>query len=140
MSKYNQFERNAGAKKPGEEVHPIWRGIGCVMMVLIPVLSVIGALVIIETGKEQKWPLPAELLGTPQFPYLMYTLPVVRDFTATVSKVDDLFAIGLISVVLMILGFFVLSFLYSLAYKIVGPPRYTRLDAPDVPRGKRYKR
>lgn len=138
MAKYDRFERQA--RKKTDEVHPIWRGIGCVMMILIPALSIIGALVIIETGQKQKWPLPVELMGVPRFPALMYSLPVLRDITRVASSVENFWAIVVIALVLMVLGFFLLSFIYSLVYKFVGPPRYTRLDAPEVPRGKRYTR
>jgi hypothetical protein len=97
-------------------------------------------MIIIDMGEKEKWPLPVELMGTPRFPALMYSLPVLRDIISLLSGIENLWAIVVISLALMVFGFFLFSFAYSLVYKVVGPPRYSRLDAPEVPRGKRYSR
>jgi hypothetical protein len=79
-------------------------------------------------------------MGYPRLPALAYQLPVIGEISRSVSSVNNLYAIALFSLVFMILGFAVISLVYSFAYKAMGPSRYTPLDAPEVPRGKRYKR
>jgi hypothetical protein len=138
MSKYGTFKQQP-YKRP-YEVHPIWRGIGCLMMVLIPLVSVVGALVLIDTGTKKGWPFPYELLGYPRLPAMAYSIPVISDIARTISSVNNLYAIAVFSLLLMILGFAVISLVYASAFKVVGPSRYTPLDAPEIPRGKRYKR
>jgi hypothetical protein len=138
MGKYGSFKQEA-YKRP-YEVHPIWRGIGCIMMVLIPLVSIVGALVIIDSGTKEGWPFPPEIMGYPRLPSLAYNIPVIDSVARTISSVNNLYAIVLFSIVFMLAGFAVIALVYSSAFKVMGPPRYTPLDAPDVPRGKRYKR
>jgi hypothetical protein len=138
MGKYGSFKQQP-FQRP-YDVHPIWRGIGCFMMILIPLVSIVGAMVLIETGQKEGWPFPYELMGYPRLPALAYQLPVIGEISRSVSSVNNLYAIALFSLVFMILGFAVISLVYSFAYKAMGPSRYTPLDAPEVPRGKRYKR
>jgi hypothetical protein len=138
MGKYGSFKQEA-FKRP-YEVHPVWRGIGCILMLLIPIVSIVGAMVLIDAGTKNGWPFPPEIMGNPRFPSIAYTLPIVNNIAGTISSVNNLYAIMLFSVIFMIAGFAVISLVYSTAFKVVGPPRYSPLDAPDVPRGKRYKR
>jgi hypothetical protein len=138
MGKYGSFKQEA-FKRP-YEVHPVWRGIGCILMVLIPLVSIVGAIVLIDEGTKKGWPFPIELMGYPRLPALAYKIPVISDIANPISSVNNLLAIIVFSVVFMILGFGIISLVYSFAYKAMGPSRYTPLDAPEVPRGKRYKR
>jgi len=138
MGKYGTFKQEV-YKRP-YEVHPIWRGIGCLMMIMIPLVSIVGAIVLIDSGQKQGWPFPYELMGYPRLPALAYQIPVISDIARPISSVNNLFAIAVFSVVFMLLGLAVISLVYSFAYKAMGPSRYTPLDAPEVPRGKRYKR
>ena len=138
MSKYSSYKQEM-YKRP-YDVHPVWRGIGCIMMILVPLMSIVGAMVLIDTGTKQGWPIPRELLGNPSLPAMAYQIPVLDNIARTISSVNNLYGIALISLVFMILGFAIISMFYSFAYRMMGPSRYTPLDAPEVPRGKRYKR
>jgi hypothetical protein len=138
MGKYGSFKQEA-FKRP-YEVHPVWRGIGCILMVLIPLVSIVGAIVLIDEGTKKGWPFPIELMGYLHLPALAYKIPIISDIANPISSVNNLLAIIVFSVVFMILGFGIISLVYSFAYKAMGPSRYTPLDAPEVPRGKRYKR
>lgn len=122
------------------DVHPIWRGIGCFMMILIPLMAIVGAMVMIDEGTKAGWPIPQELLGYPQMPSMAFQIPVIDKIALTISSVNNLYGIIAFSMVFMVLGFAVISMVYSFAFKVMGPPRYTPLDAPEVPRGKRYRR
>jgi len=138
MGKYGSYKQDV-YKRP-YDVHPIWRGIGCIMMILIPLVSIVGALEVIDAGQKAGWPLPYDLMGYPQLPVEAYKLPVIANIARTISSVNNLYAIASFSVVFMILGFAIISFVYASAFRVMGPPRYTPLDAPEVPRGKHYKR
>jgi hypothetical protein len=138
MGKYGSFKREV-YKRP-YDVHPIWRGIGCFMMILIPLMAIVGSMVTIDEGTKAGWPIPQEFLGYPRLPALAYQLPVIDIIALTISSVNNLYGIIVISLVFMVLGFAIISMVYSFAFRVTGPPRYTPLDAPEVPRGKRYKR
>ena len=119
MSKYMKYnDRSRMAERPWK-IHPIWRGIGCLLMLMIPVMAYAGAVVLVRENSEQKWlPMPAELMQTVNIPYL--------------GDVRAFFAVLIVTVLLMIIGFGVVTILYSLIYSAFGPPRLGPLDAPPV--------
>ena len=113
-SKYNPRERMAG---PRWKIHPIWRGIGCLLMILIPVIAYAGSALLVDANTQQGWvPVPFELRQT-------ISLPVLGDIPYLGARL-------LVTVLLMIVGFTVLMVLYSMFYKVLGPPQYGPLDAP----------
>ncbi len=128
MSKYDKFNQGSRMEERPWKIHPIWRGIGCLMMILIPIMAYAGAVVLVQANLEQGWlPMPRELIQT-------VTLPVV-------GEVNQFYAVVIVTTLLMIIGFGVVTILYSLIYSAVGPPRLGPLDAPPVrnsPKKKKY--
>lgn len=128
MSKYDKFNQGSRMQERPWKIHPIWRGIGCLMMILIPIMSYAGAVVLVQANLEQGWlPMPRELIQTVTIPFL--------------GDVNQFFAVVIVTVLLMIIGFGVVTILYSLIYSAVGPPRLGPLDAPPVrnsPKKKKY--
>ena len=121
MSKYDKF--NQGSRMPDRpwKIHPIWRGIGCLMMILIPIMSYAGAVILVQENAKQGWlPMPRELSQTVTVPFL--------------GEMDQFIAVVIVTTLLMIVGFGVVTILYSLIYTAVGPPRLGPLDAPPVRR------
>lgn len=124
MAKYDKFSPRDRIQQRPWDIHPVWQGIGCVMMVLIPIMAYAGAVLLVQENINQKWfPMPAELLKTVAIPNL--------------ASVEHLYANLLFAGVLTLLGFGLLIALYSFVYKIVGPPQYGPLDAP--PANYRFK-
>jgi hypothetical protein len=120
MGKYTKFESRQAQPRPWD-VHPIWRGIGCIMMLIVPVLSYAGAVLLYEQNLTAKW------------------VRVPRDLTQTVSipgvgAVPHLFANLIVTVLLMLLGYAVFIVLYAVIFRLVGPPRYGPVDSPPVRR------
>ncbi len=114
MSKYMKYESVRKEKKP-QGPHPLWRGIGCVMMVLIPVVSYAGASLLVDANLRHRWlPLPRVLYGPAAQPLLFAELAV--------------------GVILSLLGFVLLVVVYSFLNSILGPPRYGPMDAPPLRR------
>lgn len=128
MSKYDKFNQGSRMQERPWKIHPIWRGIGCLMMILIPIMAYAGAVVLVQANLEQGWlPMPRELIQT-------VTLPLV-------GEVKQFYAVVIVTALLMIIGFGVVTILYSLIYSAVGPPRLGPLDAPPVrnsPKKKKY--
>ena len=128
MSKYDKFNKGSRMQERPWKIHPIWRGIGCLMMILIPVMAYAGAVVLVQANLEQGWlPMPRELIQT-------VALPLV-------GEVKQFYAVVIVTALLMIIGFGVVTILYSLIYSAVGPPRLGPLDAPPVrhsPSKKKY--
>ena len=115
MSKYNQTYRRPTPKSLPWRVHPIWRGIGCILVILIPIISFAGAKILVQENLEQKWVhIPGELSGS-------FNVPSVGQI---------MFAELAVAVILMVLGFGLLTVAYALIYRVFGPSPYGPMDSP----------
>jgi hypothetical protein len=111
MGKYYAQWRRPKQKERPWKVHPIWRGIGCIMMVIIPIVSFVIAEALVEMNLTEGWvAVPPDLVGPASSPYLYAKLAM------TVLVAVILFA-------MYTLG-------YMVIYSVLGPPRYSRIDAP----------
>lgn len=109
------------------KVHPIWRGIGCLMLMLVPVLSYAGAVVLVEMNMEAGWvPSSAVFMQT-------VVLPVIE------RAVPHLYANLMVAGLLILVGYAALMVVYTLLYGLVGPPRLGPLDAEPIRRPPRQK-
>lgn len=120
MSKYARLARQAPPPPRPWKVHPIWRGIGCMLLLVGPVLAYIGANLLVEANRQQKWlPAPAELMRPIRLPLLNLTI-------------DHLVANLLVTGILLLIGFGLITIIYTIFYSLLGPPRYGPLDSPPV--------
>lgn len=119
MGRYNRYDRQEIEEKPWE-IHPVWRGIGFILIILIPILSYAGAVLFVEANAEQGWfVLPTEFEGPGWSPFLYAHL--------------------LIGVLFAVSGFGLMTIVYSFLYQIIGPPKYGPMDAPP-PKKRRRRR
>lgn len=119
MAKYSSYNRRTPLDERPWTVHPIWRGIGCVLMLLIPIMAYAGAILLVQANLQQGWvPLPASLLRSITIPYL--------------GDVEHLGANLAVAVLLSFIGFALLSFFYSIFYRIMNPDPLGPLDAKPV--------
>jgi hypothetical protein len=117
------------------KIHPIWRGIGCVLLFLVPIISFYLARLFMAAAIV---PLPIEL-----------SKPVILSFynigpiDSTIYRINEVFNGELLygdlffTIIFMVLGFGVLSIVYGIIYRLIGPPRYGPLDAPEAERKQR---
>jgi hypothetical protein len=119
MTKYSQYQRTP-SQKP--ETHPIWRGIGCALMVILPLLSFFGAEYLLELNQTLGWdfPIPEEFRGPPQYPYLFAKLTL--------------------GVLLLIASFAIVSVIFSLMNTLSGRNKRSPLDAPPPRRRPKRRR
>jgi hypothetical protein len=123
------------------KIHPIWRGIGFLLMVLVPVMALAAALVLTKMGFEMGWPFMSELRGTVRLPDIFYVIPVVRNFANWISSIANFPAKALFFLGMLLVFSGIMSLLYAMVYRLVGPPRYSPLDAPAArTKVKRYTR
>jgi hypothetical protein len=121
MGKYDKFNPRASAAQRPWDIHPIWQGIGCLLLILIPIMAYAGAALLVQANVSQGWvPIAPELAQT-------VTIPNVGSF-------DYLFANLLVAALLALLGFGLIVAIYSLVYRAVGPSRLGPLDAEPIRR------
>ncbi len=141
MGKYTSHKVREPRIQRGQ-VHPIMRGIGCILFAIVPLLSYGTAVLLVNYGAKQGWPIPPNWLGTPTIPPLLMKLQGLRTLFDIITQQTNLTANLIFAIALAVFIFGVLSILYGALYKLLGPPQYGPTDAPP-PRGvrvKRYKR
>ncbi len=139
MSKYSKFQRPKLG--PRSEVHPIWRGIGCVMMIVIPIVAYAGAVKIVEYGLRQGWPFPYTLLGHIYFPPWVWRAPVLPLLASPIANFNNLGAVAVVFLALVVALAGLFSTAYAILYRVISPPRYSQFDAPPSKyKPKSYKR
>ena len=129
MGKYtSQVKQRESARITG--VNPIMKGLGCFIMIIVPVVSYGAAMLLVNYGIGQRWPIPIEWLGTPQFyPWLWKSggLAYLLGFLQTQTNLyaNSVFALG---IAVVIVGFMAIFFGYL--YRFLGPSESGPLDVP----------
>jgi hypothetical protein len=138
MGKYQSGVKRPAPLPTGPQ--PIWRGIGCLLMILVPILSFAAAELTVPFFTDRGW-LPRELLIIPQPPdWLFFAPTLVQAFRFLLGRPAILATLLLTLVYILLIGG-VLSVFYAFMYRMAAPSRYGPMDAPP-PRVKvkKYKR
>jgi hypothetical protein len=123
-----------------ERPHPVWRGIGCVLMIIVPVMAYALASLLVPVVKATGR-VPADLFRRIRFPDWVLRAGLLGDLARFIGRIEDFWALAILFILCLLLLAGLFSFLYSLIYQRIGPPRYTVLDAPPPKRrGREYKR
>jgi hypothetical protein len=112
------------------KVHPVWRGIGCALLLLIPIMSWFGTSIFLQTN--QTIVLPRELTNIVTIPFTHITEidRIILQINHYFSDTGFVFGQIFFTVILSFIGFGVLAFLYAIMYRMAGPPRYGPFDVP----------
>lgn len=140
MGRYSQVRQRPPNVQRGE-IHPVMRGIGCVLLAIVPLISYGSAVLLVNYGIKKGWPIPPNWLGTPQIHPLLLKLQGMRLVWNFLINQTNLMANLFFAVAIAVLIFGVISILYGALFRIMGPPEYGPTDVPPVRvKVKRYKR
>jgi hypothetical protein len=136
MAKYYRIQKETPKKR--WEIHPVWRGIGCLLMIIIPVISYVGAVMLVRENTRRAWvQVPEELSGWVDFSPIYRVLPALQPLFDSLGRI---YYIDLIlTVLLTVAGFALLTVLYSMIYSATGPDRYGPLDSPPIRKSTRRR-
>ncbi len=138
MAKYAKYERKTNRTK--KAMNPIWRGIGCIMIFVVPLMAY-GLAVLFVPAIEASGLLPHELFRRVILPEWTYTTPVIGPAASFISSIDNLWGMIMFFFIFLLVLSGVFSMLYAGIYQIVGPQQYSPLDAePTKYKAKHYKR
>src|ERR1700752_5383945 len=129
MGKYSSHVRQA-PKKPRGVVHPVMRGIGCIMMIIVPILAYGSAMLLVNYGVSHGWPIPPDWLGTPTFHPLVWRLQGLTTVLTFLQTQTNLIANIVFAVAITVVVGGIMSMVYGYIYTLFGPPRYGPTDAP----------
>ena len=119
--------------KKSKEPHEIWRGLGCLMMIIIPAISIAAsALTVDYLSSPGIKIIPRQLLGKPRLPDFVYRSDGLLTILTPITKVEDFYAIAVVSIFYMLIIGGVISVIYAAVYSAVGPSRYGPTDVPPL--------
>lgn len=135
MGKYHRYDKRNRDERPWK-IHPVWRGIGCFMILLLPLMSYAAAVAIVQAGLID---LPKELDQSYVLPNIIAIPYLNSSFTSPIQG-QITYSVIFYFFVFLFLSIGLLSVVYGYMYRIMGPPRYTALDSPPVksPQRRRY--
>jgi hypothetical protein len=142
MGRYEKYEKRKFVANKTNAPHPIWQGIGCLIIVILPVISYALADVTVQAGIKAHWSLlPYQLIGTPRFPDFVWKFWQLTAIAGPLTRINNLYAnLVLTGIYIIVLGG-LSSLGYAIIYRFLGPPRYGPLDIPPPKiKTKPYKR
>jgi amino acid transporter len=140
VTKYTLASQRRGPTPP-RQIPAVWRGIGCLLILVVPLISYVLGQITISMAIDGNWPVPYQLMGYPILPGFLHRMPGIADAAAFVEQQENLYAILLLALLYVVAIGAIISFAYALIYRMAGPPRYGPLDAPPPSiKTRRYKR
>ena len=117
------------------------RGIGCMLLLLLPIISYVGAveLLKIKTIQSIVYRISPTLFGAPSIPKILWKVKSINPFLNEVYSWTNLEANLLVALFLLLILSGVIGVIYAIMYRAVAPSRYGPQDAPP-PRHKPTKR
>jgi hypothetical protein len=123
MGKYSRNAKPLERSYLNREIHPIWRGVGCALMVLVPIQAYFLGIYFFDENIKNRW-----IVFPPSF-YL-------KDLPD-----PNLLIKGVIMLAIALVLYAILTFFVFIIMRAVAPPRYGPLDVPPVTyKGRQYKR
>ena len=101
MGRYQQYQRDV--REVQERPHPVWRGIRFLLLGVVAVMSYAGANLLVEANKTNHW------------------IAVPPEISAGVSFAPDLYSELIVAFFLMMIGFGVITIVYSIIYRVTRP-------------------
>lgn len=66
MAKYQSQVRDRSQQERARKIHPIWRGVGFALAILIPIISYAATEVLLEANRNENWfRLPSDIVARP---------------------------------------------------------------------------
>ncbi len=113
MAKHNMFRSQLPPKPSKLPVHPIWRGIGCILLAVLPIASYFISSLLIDNKDKYSW------------------LVIPEDILLRNYPKDPMIVVRLLYAVIILVGMIaVLSLSMSLVMRFFAPSKYDPVDIP----------
>ena len=138
MGRYTSYQKQK-ERAQRNQVHPVMRGIGCILLVLVPILAYGTSIYAVNYGVRRGLPIPVNWLGAPDIPPILWKLGGLTVALNYIQAQNNLVANLFFALAITIVIFGILSILYGFMYRFFGPPEYGPTDMPPE-RGRKVKR
>ncbi len=141
MTKYTVASQRRAGKPEAKDTHPIWRGIGCLLILFIPLLSYVLATITVQWAVASNQPLPYQLLGYPALSKDVWKVTALSPVWAFIEQQANLYAVLIFTTLYTVAIGALISVIYAFVWRYAGPPRLGPYDMPPVKTtSKKYKR
>jgi hypothetical protein len=127
--KMGRYSKTQYVRKEKPQANPLWRGVGCIIMVALPMvtfgLTLLSMPPLIATGL-----VPLQLEGFVNFPAWVFKVRSLSDVAGFIRGIDNLWLGIIVFFVIMLLLSGIFSLIYVAVLQVIGPPRYSEKDAP----------
>ena len=139
-SENGQHSRLQYERKDKPQQNPIWRGVGCIIMIVLPLIT-FGLTLLAMPPVAATGLVPQSLLGYLNFPAWVFRTPGLSDIAIFLRGIDNLWLGILLFFVILILLSGISSVFYTAVLQVIGPPRDSEKDAPpSTHKAKPYRR
>ena len=128
MGKYRSNSRRQAAASRNS-MPPLVRGIGCITMVLVPILAY-GTAVFLINGPGRSWPIPISWLGTPRIPPFIFHLRGLASIAGFLQAQTNLEANLIFTVAVTGVIYGIMAIIYGYIFAMFGPSKYGPTDVP----------
>ncbi len=128
-------------KEKKKEMPAGWRGIGCLLMMILPVFSYLAAIQLlrIESVYRLFYRMSPGLFGAPSLHPYLWKLKGLTSVLNTIHSWTNLEANLVVGVLVLIVFSVIIGIVYGFMYRAVAPPKYGPTDAPPPKRRKTKK-
>ena len=139
MGKYTSYEKVAPRRS--NEPHPIWNGIGCLILLIVPVISFALSVIAVKYAIDRGIQLPDTLVGYPVMPEVLFSVPGLVGILSWIEGQYNLYAYLFGAFFFMVIVGGLIGIVYAMLYRVSAPPRFSGYDAPPPNiKVKKYKR
>ena len=135
-----RYSRSQYERKNKPQQNPLWRGVGCIIMVVLPLLS-FGLTLLAIPPVAATGLVPLAMLGQINFPAWVFRTTGLSEIAGFIHGINSLGLGILLFFIILILLSGISSVVYTAVLQVMGPPRYSEKDAPpSTYKAKPYKR
>lgn len=112
------------------KINPVWRGIGCFLLLLIPIMAWFAAELFLDSGQKI---IQSDSLYRPitiKYINIAEIDKIIADFNAYSASSNLVGGQFFFTIIFTVIGYGLLAFLYAVLYRLIGPPRYGPFDVP----------
>lgn len=112
------------------KINPVWRGIGCFLLLLIPIMAWFAAELFLDSGQQI---IQSDSLYRPitlKYINIAEIDKIIADFNAYSDSSNLVGGQFFFTIIFTVIGYGLLAFLYAVLYRLIGPPRYGPFDVP----------
>jgi len=112
------------------KVHPVWRGIGCIMLLLVPFMSWFTAELVLESNLKDIFPYELTRVAVLPFVHITEVDKIILHVNYYFQNTGFMLGQVFLTVIFSFIGFGIVALLYAIIYRFAGPPRYGPFDIP----------